>query len=154
FRGINVGANHQVSMEVLKAVHDSLGLQDVLTYIRSGNVVFHSDEADVDGLRRHIEAGFEARSGFHSEVILRTSAELDAVIERNPFQGQPGKEPERVLVMFLAAHPDDAAQEALLQTSSGPEEIFFSGLEVYLYYPEGVGRSKLSGSFIEKKLSI
>jgi uncharacterized protein (DUF1697 family) len=152
FRGINVGGNHQVRMDELKAMHEALGLRDVSPYIQSGNVVFRTDAADVAGLRSQIETSFAARFGFHSEVFLRASAELQAIIDRNPFQGQPGKEPKWVVVMFLAARPDDAAQNALLQTYAGPEEVFIIGQEVYIYYPGGIGRSKLSGSFLEKKL--
>ena len=62
------------------------------------------------------------------------------------------KESKWVVVMFLAARPDDTAQEDLLKTYVGPEELFIIGKEVYVYYTNGIGRSKLSHSFIEKKL--
>jgi uncharacterized protein (DUF1697 family) len=152
FRGINVGGHRQIRMNELKDLHESLGLRDVLTYIQSGNVVFTSDNADVAQLQRHIQDGFEKKFDFPAEVIVRTSAELRDIIENNPFQGQPGKESKWVVVMFLAASPDNAAQEDLLKAYAGPEELFFIGNEVYIYYPNGIGRSKLSGSFIEKKL--
>ncbi len=152
FRGINVGGNHQVSMATLKAIHESLGLQHVLTYIQSGNVVFHSAEADAPQLQRQIEASFEHQFGFHSDVIVRTVAEFNEIIERNPFQDQQGKESKWVIVMFLATRPDDAAQDNLRKAYDGPEEIFFIGQEMYIYYPNGMGRSKLSGNFIERKL--
>lgn len=154
FRGINVGGNHKVKMADLKALHEALGLRDVLTYIQSGNVVFSSDEADPAQLKRQIEESFAERFGFHSEVIVRTSAELSDIIEKNPFQDQPGKEPNWVLVMFLTAPPDITAQENLLKSYVGPEEIFFIGKEIYIYYTDGIGRSKLSNSLLEKKLKI
>lgn len=152
FRGINVGGNHQVSMADLKAVYESLGLQHVLTYIQSGNVVFHGAEADVPQLQKQIEAAFEQQFGFHSEVFVRTVAEFDEIIERNPFQDQQDKESKWVVVMFLAARPDDTAQDNLRKAYDGPEEIFFIGQEMYIYYPNGIGRSKLSGNVIERKL--
>lgn len=152
FRGINVGGNHKIKMDELKEMHESLGLRDVLPYIQSGNVVFTSDDADPVRLRRQIEDGFEKKFGFHAEVIVRTSDELRDIIEKNPFQGQQSKESKWVVVMFLAAHPDNKAQEDLLKTYVGPEELFIIGKELYIYYPQGIGRSKLSGSFIEKKL--
>ncbi|GAC1344940.1 MAG: DUF1697 domain-containing protein [Ktedonobacteraceae bacterium] len=152
FRGINVGGHHKISMKELKAVHESLGLRDVLPYIQSGNVVFTSDDADVVRLQKEIENGFENTFGFHVEVIVRTSAELRAIIAKNPFQGQPGKESKWVVVLFLAAHPDITAQEDLLKSYVGPEELFITGKEMYIHYPDGIGRSKLSHSFIEKKL--
>ncbi len=152
FRDINVGGNHKIKMDELKEMHESLGLRDVLPYIQSGNVVFTSDDADVARLRRQIEDGFEKKFGFHAEVIIRTSAELRDIIEKNPFQSQQSKESKWVVVLFLAARPDETAQEDLLKTYVGPEELFIIGKEVYIYYPQGIGRSKLSHSLIEKKL--
>ena len=152
FRGINVGGHHKIRMDELKELHESLGFKDVLPYIQSGNVVFTSDEAERAQLRRQIEDGFEKKFGFHVEVIVRTSAELREIIDKNPFSSQPGKESKWVVVMFLAARPDDTAQEDLLKTYAGPEELFIIGKEVYIYYTNGIGRSKLSNSLLEKKL--
>ncbi len=152
FRGINVGGHHTIRMDDLKELHEVLGFKDVSPYRQSGNIVFSSDDADVARLRRHIEDGFEQKFGFHVEVIVRTSAELREIIDKNPFQSQPGKESKWVVVLFLAARPDATAQEDLLKTYVGPEELFILGKELYIYYPNGIGRSKLSNSFIEKKL--
>src|SRR5438874_1636393 len=120
FRGINVGGHHQIRMDKLRELHESLGFKDVLPYIQSGNVVFTSDEVDVAQLQRQIEDGFEKKFGFHVEVFVRTSAELREIIEKNPFQSQQSKESKWVVVMFLAAHPDTIAQENLLKTYVGP----------------------------------
>ena len=152
FRGINVGGHHKIRMDELKDLHEALGFKDVIPYIQSGNVVFTSDDADVARLRGHIEHGFEKRFGFHVEVFVRSLAELREIIEKNPFQSQPGKESKWVVVLFLAACPDESAQEDLLKTYVGPEELFIIGKEAYIYYPNGIGRSKLSQSLMEKKL--
>lgn len=155
FRGINVGGNRKVRMEDLKALHSSLGLQHVVSYIQSGNVVFTGEDtenADPTDLRKRIEESFEETFSFRSDALLRSSAELNEIIARNPFAGQADKESKWVAVMFLADCPDSAAQEALLKAYSGPEEIFFNGKEMYIYYTEGMGRSKLTNNFIEKKL--
>ena len=152
FRGINVGGHHKIRMDDLKGVHEALGFMDVSTYIQSGNVVFSSGDADVARLQRHIEDGFEKTFGFHVEVIVRTPAELRDIIENNPFRGQPGRESQRLMVLFLAARPEPTAQEDLLKSYAGPEELFISGKEMYIYYPDGMGRSKLSPGLLEKKL--
>ena len=151
-RGINVGGHHKIRMDELKELYESLGFKDVLPYIQSGNVVFTSDEADPARLRRQIEEGLEKKFGFHVEVFVRTAAELRDIIDKNPFQSQQSKESKWVVVIFLATRPDDTAQEDLLKTYVGPEELFIIGKEVYIYYPQGIGRSKLSNSLIEKKL--
>jgi len=152
FRGINVGGNRQVKMADLKGMHESLGLKDVIPYIQSGSVVFTSDDADPERLQRQIEDSFEQKFGFHSAVMVRTSAELSDTIDKNPFQNQSGKESKWVVVMFLAAHPDDTAWESLIKSYAGPEELFITGKEMYIYYPSGIGRSKLTNTLIEKKL--
>jgi uncharacterized protein (DUF1697 family) len=150
FRGINVGGHKAIRMDELKELHESLGLKDVVTYIQSGNVVFTSDNADLAQLPGQIEDGFAQKFGFHVNVIVRTSAELRDIIANNPFQAK--QESKWVVVLFLATRPDSTAQEDLQKTYVGPEELCIIGQEVYIYYPNGIGRSKLSHTFIEKKL--
>jgi len=152
FRGINVGGHQTIRMSELKDLHESLGLRDVVTYIQSGNVVFTSDDADLAQLPRQIEDGFAQKFGFHVNVMVRSSAELREIIENNPFQNQHMKESKWVVVMFLAALPVGTAREDIRQAYAGPEEIFIIGQEVYIYYPDGIGRSKLTGVLLEKKL--
>lgn len=152
FRGINVGGNRKVRMDALKALHEALGFQDVVTYIQSGNVVFRSDDADGERVRQRIEESFARQFGFHSEVFVRSSTEFQEIIDKNPFQGQPEKAPNWVVALFLAEPPAESAQDDLLTSYSGPEEIFIIGREVYTYYPEGIGRSKLTQGLLDKKL--
>lgn len=154
FRGINVGGNRKVRMDELKALHESLGLKDVVSYIQSGNVVFTSDDANADTaqLARQIEESFAQQFGFRSQVMVRTSDELGEIVENNPFQGQPEKEPKWILALFLAHRPEPAALEELKHSYAGPEELHLIGQELYIYYTEGVGRSKLTLPLIEKKL--
>ncbi len=151
FRSINVGGN-TIRMNELKDLYESLGFKDVVTYIQSGNVVCTSDDADLARLPRHIEDSFAQKFGFHANVMIRTAAEFRAIIENNPFQNQPIKESKWVVVLFLATCPDRSAQEDLLMTYVGPEELYITGQEVYIYYPNGIGRSKLSHTLLEKKL--
>jgi len=152
FRGINVGGNRIVPMSELKSLHQALGLMDVITYIQSGNVVFSSDETNPAQLAKQIEESFAQKFGFHSQVMVRTSAELDEIIASNPFQNQPEKEPKWIAVLFLTTRPESTALEDLKKTYTGPEEIYLIGQELFVYYPDGVGRSKLTLTLIEKKL--
>ena len=152
FRGINVGGHQAVRMDALKELHESLGLQEVQTYIQSGNVVFTSDEADVTQIQKDIEDGFAQKFGFRVNVMVRTADEFNVIIENNPFQNQPMKESKWVVAMFLVTHPISTALEDIQKTYTGPEELYIMGQEVYIYYPEGIGRSKLTNTFLEKKL--
>ncbi|HLI06055.1 MAG TPA: DUF1697 domain-containing protein [Ktedonobacteraceae bacterium] len=152
FRGINVGGQRMVKMDELKALHETLGLRDVVTYIQSGNVVFRSDETDSARLAQRIEDAFAGRFGFRSDVILRSEAGLQEAIANNPFQHQPEKEGKWVLILFLASRLEPAALQNLHGAYTGPEESHLFGQELYIYYPSGMGRSKLTLPLIEKKL--
>jgi uncharacterized protein (DUF1697 family) len=152
FRGINVGGNHLVKMAELKALHEALGLTGVQPYIQSGNVVFASDEADAQSLRERIEEGFAHRFGFRSQVYLRTTADIQEIIERSPFHRQPGKEPKWVVITFLPTRSDPADWEAAIRTYPGPEEVVLLGDELHLYYPNSIGTSKLAATALGKQL--
>lgn len=152
FRGINVGGNHQVKMTELRALHETLGFQNVTTYIQSGNVVFTADETETGLLARRIEDTFALKFGFQSGVIVRSAAELAETIVHNPFPQHALDAPKFLLVVFLASQPEPTALEMLRQAYSGPEEFQLNGQELYIFYPDGSGRSKFTLPLIEKRL--
>ncbi len=155
FRAINVGGNNKVSMVALKELHEELGLQNVVTYLQTGNVIFETDEkTDSTYLAGKIGKEFEKKFGFRPEVMVRTAAELMQISEENPFLGHPEKEAKWIVVMFLSDSPDEAAKEGLLSAYAGPEEMVVKGQELYAYYTNGIGRSKLTNALIEKKLKM
>jgi uncharacterized protein (DUF1697 family) len=154
FRAINVGGNNAVRMDALREMHESLGFRKVTTLLQTGNVVFECDETDPAKLAGLIAREFEKKFGFKSEVMVRTPAQLKELLNKNPFQNQPEKENKWIAVMFLSGHPDAEAKKALLDSYSGPEEILIDGQEMYIYYPIGTGRSKLTNVLIEKKLKV
>ena len=152
FRGINVGGRQMVKMNELKELHETLGLRDVVTYVQTGNVVFTCDDADVAQLPERIGDAFANKFGFRVNVMVRTAAEFDEVIARSPFQKQPEKETKWIVVLFLANRLESVALEDLQRAYTGPEELHLIGQELYTYYPNGIGRSKLTVTLIEKKL--
>jgi uncharacterized protein (DUF1697 family) len=139
-RGINLGPTTQVSMPELKQVYADLGFDDVETYIRSGNVVFGSDDPP-DVVRRRIESGIAERLDMTIDVVLRTHDELVAVVERNPFSAA---DPKHLHVVFLAAPVPDELTGRLAEQDFGSDEYTPDGREVYLHLPNGFGRSKLA----------
>lgn len=143
-RGVNVGGHNMIKMDALRALYESLKLRDPQTYVQSGNVVFRTDERDLVLLARRIENGIERRFHFRPDVIVRTTSELRDVIARNPFATRRGIEPAKLLVTFLASDPTAEGREKVLKIKTDPEEMSVDGREVYIYYPNGMGRSKLS----------
>jgi uncharacterized protein (DUF1697 family) len=152
-RAVNVGGHNKVKMDALRALYRSLKLRDPQTYVQSGNVIFTTDEPDLLLLAKRIQSAIERKFGFRTDVVLRTASELRGVIARNPFAKRRGIEPGKLLVAFLAADPAPEAREKLLGIKTDPEELRLDGREIYIYYPNGQGRSKLSWPVIERTLN-
>jgi uncharacterized protein (DUF1697 family) len=151
-RGVNVGGHNKVKMDALRALYESMKLREAQTYVQSGNVIFRTDERDIARLAKRIEDGIERKLGFRPDVILRTATEMREVIARNPFAKRRGIEPSKLLVSFLASDPGAEAREKVRQMKCDPEELRIEGREMYIYFPNGVGRSKLSLVRLEKTL--
>jgi uncharacterized protein (DUF1697 family) len=150
-RGVNLGGHHQIRMEALKALCISLGLKGPRTYLQSGNVVFTSRSAS-EALARRIEGAIEESCGFRPAVILRTASAMKDVVARNPFAGRPGLENAKLATVFLDCDPGHAARDVVNRIDTSPEELRACGRELYIYFPNGMGRSKLQLKRIESAL--
>jgi uncharacterized protein (DUF1697 family) len=153
-RGVNVGGHNMIRMEALRALYVSLKLRDPQTYVQSGNVVFQAEGRDLVKLADQIEIEIERSAGFRPSVILRTAAEMREVVARNPFAGRSGIAPNKLAVIFLARDPGQDARDRLLAIKTDPEELRIGGRELYVYYPDGMGRSKFSAAVMERALQV
>jgi uncharacterized protein (DUF1697 family) len=151
-RGVNLAGNRRIKMDALKTLYESLGLRNVQTYIQSGNVIFGTEARDLVRLAKRIENGIERTFGFRSAVIIRTASDLRDVIGRNPFATRPGIDSRKLLVTFLASHPDEEARDLFLKVKVDPEEFRIDGRELYIYFPNGMARPKLSPALVDKTL--
>jgi uncharacterized protein (DUF1697 family) len=151
-RAVNVGGHNKVRMADLVALYESLNLEAPQTFLQSGNVLFRSSARDMEGLAQRIEAGLKRRLGIRTEVMLRTRAELRGVMEENPFAARRGLEPSKLLVYFLTRAPSAAARATFAGMKFSPEELMLRGRELYIYFPNGVGRSKLPWRALEAAL--
>lgn len=149
-RAINVGGR-TVKMERLAALFRELGLEDVETFIASGNVVFRSREKDAAKLERGLEAHLREGLGYDVATFLRTRAELAAIAGRHPFGEDPGG---TVYVGFLERAPDAAAARTLSALGNGVDEFDVVGREVYWLARKGLGRSTFSGARLERTLGM
>jgi uncharacterized protein (DUF1697 family) len=151
-RGVNLAGHNKIKMDALRALYESLGFRDPQTYIQSGNVVFHTSERNAALLTKKIQDSFEKEFDFRPLVVLRSAAELRAVIAANPFAKRKDIEPNRFLVTFLAAAPAAEALSAALKIKTDPEELRIVGSEAFIYFPNGMARPKLSWPAIERIL--
>jgi uncharacterized protein (DUF1697 family) len=151
-RGVNVGAHNRIKMDALRELCGSLDLREARTYVQSGNVVFRTKERNLRTLAKKIHSGIETTFGFRPEVILRTAPEMRDVIARNPFKDMKDIEPGKLLVDFLSTEPDPEACTRVRAIKTDPEKLHIEGREMYIYFPNGAGRSKLSWPALEKIL--
>jgi uncharacterized protein (DUF1697 family) len=151
-RGVNVGGHHKIKMDALRALYESLKLRDPQTYIQSGNVIFRTEERDLVLLAKRVENGIERSFGFRPHVIVRTTSEMRDAIARNPFATRRGIHPSKLLITFLASDPGPEARDQVSKIKAEPEELRIDGRELYIYFPNGMARPKVSWAVLEKTL--
>lgn len=150
FRGINVGGNKVVKMELLRAMLGELGFGDVATYIQSGNVVLTSD-GPAAAVSAAIEGAFPGAFGFSSRPTVRSLDEWVRVIDEDPFAAVRS-EGKQMHAVFVDEQPEAGAIEAMRSLASTEEMVLKDGV-LYLYTPDGFGRSKVAES-LEKLLKV
>ena len=151
-RGINVGGKNKLPMADLVAMFREVGCDDVRTYIQSGNVVFSAGPDLVGDIPSLISASIMDQFGYSIPVVTRTASEFEEIVRANPF-AETGAEANRLHVMFLADLPDRAHVEALDPNRSPSDEFAVLGREVFLHFPNGVARSKLTNAYFDSSLS-
>lgn len=151
-RAVNVGGHGKIKMDALRALYASLKFENPQSYLQSGNVIFKTTERDLDAIAKRLHSAIEKKFHCKTDIILRTSDDFRAIIKKNPFAKRPDVEPGKLLVVFLAADPGNEARKALLDQKFQPEELHAIGRELYIYFPNGQGQSKLPFPRIYKLL--
>lgn len=141
-----------IKMDALKKMYEDLGFAKVQTYIQSGNVVFQSEISDQKDLEKLISAGISKQFGFEVPVIVLNIQELKQVVQGNPFVNDNAKDIAHLYVTFLSSEPNQQIFESIKQGQYQGEQIDLIGKTIYLYCPNGYGRTKLTNTFFESKL--
>jgi uncharacterized protein (DUF1697 family) len=152
-RGINLGKRQIVKADLLAAVA-SCGFTDARTLLASGNLVFDAGERERDVIERDLHAAVEARTGIASEVFARNGAEFDKLIHANPFPEAARDRPSQLLVLFHRAPVPEGELARIAEAYDGPERLKAAGRELFIDYPEGMGRSKLDPAMAKLKLKL
>jgi len=152
-RGVNVGGRNKIKMEALRAICGSLGCTNTQTYVQSGNVVFDTTKENLSSLSVEIESAIGSGLGFRPSVMLRTAAELRAIVSRNPFPTQAQTDPGHLVVFFLDGPPSPEARERVLALKPDPEQLRLMDREIYAYFPVDIGHSKLP-ALIDRALKL
>ncbi len=131
-------------MAQLRKLLTEAGYEDVRTHLQSGNVVLDA-AAGAPRLERDLAEAIEAEFGFAVPVVVRSPAQLAAVIAEDPF-GDAVTEPKLYQVSFLAGLPLAGTQQRLQSLAAGAERVTLRGTEIHAWHPDGIGRSKLAGA--------
>lgn len=142
-RGINVGGHNIIKMQDLKNLLLNSGLENVNTYIQSGNIVFQSDKS-AEQLKIQIEQEIKNKYGFSINVILRTASEWERIMKDCPYPADALQDGESVHLTLLGKEISNEGLQHLFEYQSDSEECFINGKEVYLY---------LRKSFLDSKIS-
>lgn len=151
-RAVNVG-KRQVPMARLRELMAADGFTEVVTFLQSGNVVFADGGRSAAENATRLERLISDEFGFPVEVVIRTHAELNAVIAHDPLPNR-AEDPKKYVVVFFATVPAAAAVDALDPADFAPDEYAFHGLELYSYSPEGVHTSKFTQAFLKRRLGV
>ena len=151
-RAVNVGGSPPVSMGDLRRVVQHLGGRDPRTHLTTGNVVFDLDGPGGPTLERRLERELRRRLDLPTAAIVRTGTELAEALDRNPFPNEAERDPAHLVLVFLKEAPPPESVRAIGTALAGPEPVTVVGRTAYAVYPNGIARSRLTLTRIEKAL--
>ncbi|HEX9727924.1 MAG TPA: DUF1697 domain-containing protein [Gemmatimonadales bacterium] len=151
-RAINVAGHNMVGMADLRTLLGELGFTTPRTLLQAGNLIFESAERSEARIERLLAEGAKRRLGLDTDFFVRGARELRSVVRENPFPRDAERDPKRLMVMFLREAPDKQRVQELNEAITGREVAQTKGRQAYIVYPDGVGRSRLTITLIERKL--
>lgn len=151
-RAVNVSGKNIIKMSLLKELYEKIGFRSVKTYIQSGNVVFQTNNSDVTNIHKQIKQGIRDVFGLDITVIVLTQIQLEAVIQANPFENHVDS--KQLYITYFENDVQDIPLPEIQSKATNEEVIEIRSTIAYLYVPNGYGKTKLTNSFLEKKLNV
>jgi uncharacterized protein (DUF1697 family) len=131
-----------------------LGFVDVRSLLQTGNLVFRSKARTGAELEEFLAAEAAQRHDLHTDFFVRTEKEWTQIIADNPFREEAKRDPSHLVVIFLKRTPSTKEAEQMQAAITGPEVVGIGGRQAYIVYPAGIGRSRITNAFVERKLGI
>jgi uncharacterized protein (DUF1697 family) len=151
-RGINVGGNKKVPMAELRAMTAKLGFDDPKTLLQSGNLVFSAKSQPMAKLELLLENATKKHIGVECSYLLRSAAEWEKIVAANPFKAEAKADPSHLAVTFCREVPTASALSLLRAEIRGKEDFEAVGRELFAWYPDGMGNSKLALALSKNRL--
>ncbi|MEP2025981.1 MAG: DUF1697 domain-containing protein [Reichenbachiella sp.] len=153
-RGINVSGQKLIKMDALRTSLAKLKYKNIQTYIQSGNILFEWSETNQKKLEDEIHQNIMDIFGFDVPVLVRSQKEWKDTFENNPFVNDRNEEITKLYVTLLSEKPSIENFELLMNFRDWPEEMILKGKNLYIFYSNGAGKSKLDLNTIERKLKV
>ncbi|MCH7410234.1 DUF1697 domain-containing protein [Belliella sp. DSM 111904] len=151
-RGINVSGKNLIKMDSLKKLFLRINFENIQTYLQSGNVIFNTNQEDIKVLETSISNEIKTEFGYEVPVIVISIDELSDIISKNPFAKIMDN--SFLHVTFLAYEPENFEIALLTEKLEADEALIQYRRTIFLYLPNGYGKTKLNNNFIENKLKI
>ena len=145
-RGINVGGHRKVPMADLRALAEGLGLDEVRTYVASGNLVFTGHGRSEDELESALGQAIAGRFGFAVDVIVRSAEHWAELAAGNPFPDQSAATPSYVMMTIGKRPATDADADSIRPRAAADEAVERVGEALWFWFGIGSGRSKLAAA--------
>ena len=157
-RAVNVGGSKKIPMSDLRDLASAVGWSNAQTLLQSGSLVFPGARGGATTIERALAAAAKERLGIETDIFVRTAEEWHALATaKHPFAREAKSDPSHLVVVVLKDAPTRAAvaalEAAIVEGGRGRERVAARGRELYVYYPDGIGDSKLTIAVVEKKLA-
>jgi uncharacterized protein (DUF1697 family) len=153
-RGINMTGHNAIKMIRLANLFRQIGYTDAETYIQSGNIVFTCHNGSSDDVSSVIRKAILSEFNLDIAVITRTSDDMTKIISANPFLKEPSFDPSKMAVLFLELKPSNAQVLKVADIDNPPDKFHINDSEIYVYCPNGFGKTKLYTNFFEAKMKV
>lgn len=150
-RGINVSGQKKILMKDLRAMYEALGYDNISSYVQSGNVVFSTKKKSIASLEKTIKAEISNTFSFDVPTLVRDASYFEMIIKNNPYPKATEQDAKSPYVLFLESVPEEIDIEMPTKETG---EYIIKDDAIYINYPEGAGRSKLTTNFFERKLKV
>jgi uncharacterized protein (DUF1697 family) len=147
--------HNSIKMTDLQAMYRKLGYNDAETYIQSGNVIFSSiADLSPSEISSKIERAIRDNFNYDITVMIRNVEELKKLESVNPFLKMDNFDPSKMAVLFLDQEPSEAQVQKVMNIDYPPDKFKIAGSEIFIYCPNGFGKTKLYTNFFERKMGV
>jgi len=153
-RGINVSGHNMIKMDLLKKALESIGFENVETYVQSGNVFVSSSEESSAKVGFQIKQEIFKTFGHDVPVIVLSAADLEACFANNPFLKEKELDTKKLYVAFVSKELRSDSINDLKISQFKPDEARIDGSRIFIKYAVGAGKTRLDQKYIEKKLNL